>query len=263
MLAQHRFLRSTHIASLTSRSLDRVNDRLLRLFHGGYVDRIPDWSNGLAVGSAPVVYSLAARGRATIGLKYSRAASLGRGGRTNVMHELEIADFVAALRLDAQRRALSIAMGDELLPTYQTNTIGAQLFAFRGHRGDAVVPDLAFAVHFADGSRRCFLGEIDRGTMPIRRSSARASSICKKFEIYMAGFLGRRHEVSFGWKTFRVAIVTTSAERLRAMQSALREYIPLYGSGTLLFLIADRSQVLQNALGPIWQDVKGDQHSLS
>src|SRR3979490_650007 len=39
LLARHRFLRSTHIAALVDRSLDRTNDRLLRLFHAGYVDR--------------------------------------------------------------------------------------------------------------------------------------------------------------------------------------------------------------------------------
>ena len=32
-LARHRFLRSTHIATLVGRSLDRTNDRLLQLFH--------------------------------------------------------------------------------------------------------------------------------------------------------------------------------------------------------------------------------------
>jgi hypothetical protein len=38
-LAHHRFLRSTHIAALVGRSLDRTNDRLARLFHAGYIDR--------------------------------------------------------------------------------------------------------------------------------------------------------------------------------------------------------------------------------
>jgi hypothetical protein len=39
LVAQHRFLRSTHIAELLGRSLDRTNDRLCRLFHAGYIDR--------------------------------------------------------------------------------------------------------------------------------------------------------------------------------------------------------------------------------
>src|SRR4051812_13504434 len=63
LLAHHRFLRSTHIAALVGRSLDRTNDRLSRLFHAGYVDRpraqldyYPDR------GAAPMVYALADRG---------------------------------------------------------------------------------------------------------------------------------------------------------------------------------------------------------
>jgi hypothetical protein len=39
LLARHRFLRSTQIAKLVGRSLDRTNDRLHRLFHAGYLDR--------------------------------------------------------------------------------------------------------------------------------------------------------------------------------------------------------------------------------
>jgi hypothetical protein len=38
-LDRHRFLSSTHIAALVSRSLDRTNDRLGKLFHAGYLDR--------------------------------------------------------------------------------------------------------------------------------------------------------------------------------------------------------------------------------
>src|SRR5262249_9412233 len=38
-VARHRLITSTNIATLVGRSLDRTNDRLLRLFHAGYVDR--------------------------------------------------------------------------------------------------------------------------------------------------------------------------------------------------------------------------------
>ena len=61
-LARHRFLRSTHIAALVRRSLDRTNDRLLRLFHSGYIDRPRAQLDFYPVGSAPMVYALADRG---------------------------------------------------------------------------------------------------------------------------------------------------------------------------------------------------------
>src|SRR6266404_4916083 len=63
LLARHRFLRSTHIAALVGRSLDRTNDRLSRLFHAGYLDRPRAQLDYYPTsGSAPMVYALANRG---------------------------------------------------------------------------------------------------------------------------------------------------------------------------------------------------------
>src|SRR6266550_4374621 len=60
LLARHRFLRSTHIAALVGRSLDRTNDRLSRLFHAGYIDRPRAQLDYYpTAGSAPMVYALA------------------------------------------------------------------------------------------------------------------------------------------------------------------------------------------------------------
>src|ERR1051325_4158522 len=62
-IARHRFLRSTHVAALVGRSLDRTNDRLMRLFHAGYVDRPRAQLDRFPTsGTAPMVYALADRG---------------------------------------------------------------------------------------------------------------------------------------------------------------------------------------------------------
>ena len=62
-LARHRFLKSTHIAALVGRSLDRTNDRLLRLFHAGYIDRPRAQLDYYpTAGSSPIAYALADRG---------------------------------------------------------------------------------------------------------------------------------------------------------------------------------------------------------
>src|SRR3984893_6675443 len=63
VIARHRLIRSTHIAVLVDRSLDRTNDRLMRLFHAGYIDRPRaqlDYYPTFC--SAPMVYALADRG---------------------------------------------------------------------------------------------------------------------------------------------------------------------------------------------------------
>ena len=62
-VARYRLIRSTHIAALIGRSLDRTNDRLLRLFHAGYVDRPRAQLDYYpTAGSGPMVYALADRG---------------------------------------------------------------------------------------------------------------------------------------------------------------------------------------------------------
>src|SRR5579862_6719708 len=63
VVARHRLIRSTHIATLVGRSLDRTNDRLMRLFHAGYVDRPRAQLDRFPTsGTAPMVYALADRG---------------------------------------------------------------------------------------------------------------------------------------------------------------------------------------------------------
>src|SRR3954451_17090156 len=59
VVARHRLIRSTHIAALVGRSLDRTNDRLMRLFHAGSINRpraqldyYPTFS------STPMIYGL-------------------------------------------------------------------------------------------------------------------------------------------------------------------------------------------------------------
>src|SRR5262249_11843470 len=62
-IERHRFVRSTHVAALVGRSLDRTNDRLCRLFHAGYIDRPKAQLDYYpTAGSAPMVYALADRG---------------------------------------------------------------------------------------------------------------------------------------------------------------------------------------------------------
>src|ERR1700722_4466922 len=62
-VAQHRLIRSTHIASLVGRSLDRTNDRLHLLFHAGYVDRPRAQLDRFPTdATAPMVYALVDRG---------------------------------------------------------------------------------------------------------------------------------------------------------------------------------------------------------
>lgn len=63
IVARHRLIWSTHIAELVGRSLDRTNDRLMRLFHAGYLDRPRAQLDRFpSSGSSHFIYAVADRG---------------------------------------------------------------------------------------------------------------------------------------------------------------------------------------------------------
>src|SRR5580704_11563368 len=105
-VAQFRFVRSTHIALLVKRSLDRTNDRLLRLFHAGYIDRPRAQLDYYpTVGSAPITYALADRGarllreRAGIKVANPEVSRKNREARRPfIEHQIEIVNFQVALQ---------------------------------------------------------------------------------------------------------------------------------------------------------------------
>ena len=100
-LARYRFLRSTHIAALIGRSLDRTNDRLSRLFHAGYLDRPRAQLDYYpTAGSAPIAYALADRGARLLTERYGVdfanvdwSRKNHEAGRPFIEHQLETIDF--------------------------------------------------------------------------------------------------------------------------------------------------------------------------
>lgn len=274
-LARHRFLRSTHIAALVGRSLDRINDRLLRLFHAGYVDRPRAQLDYYpTAGSAPMVYALADRGARLLierdsanfaNVEWSRKNRAA--GRPFIEHQIEIMDFYVALQSAARARSdVRLIHPDEIVAAFPDQTFSARNpFALRvkvAHAGlvreIGLIPDLVFGLAFPDGSRRCFMVEIDRGTMPIVRSNFLQTSFERKMRAYLAAHAAKQHERHFGWKTFRVLAVTTDAARLRSMQEALaRLHVP-HSPGPALFFFATRRQLCDDgALTPSWRDGHG------
>lgn len=259
LLARHRFLRSTHIAALVGRSLDRVNDRLLRLFHAGYVnrpraqlDRYPD------SGSAPMVYALANRG-AQLLAEHSGPLSNSHWSRKNesagrpfIKHQLEVMDFYVALRTATRgRHDVTMIHPDEMIADFpQSRRASHHPFALRvmltqgtGVHDVGVVPDLAFGLRFPDGTRRCFLVEIDCGTMPIVRADPKQTSFGRKLRSYLAAHTARLHERQFGWKTFRVLTVTPSESRMFRMIRASQFFRDETPPGPRLFHFAVRNEL--------------------
>ena len=275
LLARHRFLRSTHIAALVGRSVDRTNDRLSKLFHAGYLDRPrAQLDYYLTAGSAPFVYALADRGARLLierdGANFSNvewSRKNREAGRPFIEHQIEIMDFYVALQLAAGRtNDLRLIHPDEMVATFPDQSFSARnpfaLSIQLQHRGGVhevgLVPDLVFGLRFGDGSRRCFMVEVDRGTMPVTRSDIRQTSFERKMRSYLTAHATRQHERHFGWKTFRVLTVTTDEARLRSMREALRRLHVPHSQGASLFFFAARPDLLgTDLLANGWSDGNG------
>src|SRR5262249_43643933 len=127
LVAQHRFLRSTHIAALIGRSLDRTNDRLCRLFHSGYIDRPRAQLDHYPTnGSGPMVYALSDLGaqllrhRDAAGLEgHERGRKNREAGRPFIDHQLEITDFYVSLKRAVRGRTdVQLIHPDELVAAF-------------------------------------------------------------------------------------------------------------------------------------------------
>jgi hypothetical protein len=256
LVARYRLIRSTHIAALVGRSLDRTNDRLLRLFHAGYVDRPRAQLDRFPTsGSAHYVYALADRGarllRERDGIIFPNP-ELSRknreAGRPFIEHQIEIVNFQVALqRAVAQRRDVRVLSAEDMNSAASRQPIQASRapFALRAklaHRGVvrevSVVPDIVFRLQLAGGPRRNYMVEIDRGTMPITRSRFDQTSFEKKMRVYLAAHAAKQHERQFGWKSFRVLTITTDQERVQSMKEALLALRVSRSLGASLFLFS-------------------------
>jgi hypothetical protein len=278
-IGQHRFLQSNHVSALVGRSLDRTNDRLCRLFHAGYIDRpraqLDYYSTG---GSVPMVYALADRGARLLvdsgleseNLAISRNNQLA--GRPFIEHQLEVVEFSVALELAFRRRRdIRLIKSDELISAFPDRTRNTRhpllLRATVSHVGTkrdiGIAPDLVFGIGFRDGTRRCFMVEIDRGTMPITRSNMSLSSFQRKMRGYLSVYAAKQHEQQFGWKAFRVLTVTTDQHRLASIVDALRGLDVEQGPGPALFWFALQHELRQS--DPIefpWHDGTGQRRQL-
>jgi Replication-relaxation len=271
-IARHRFLKSTHIAALVGRSLDRTNDRLSRLFHAGYIDRPRAQAEYHPTsGSAPMVYAIADRGARLLAERDGRQSANVDWSRKNrqvgrpfVDHQLEVIDFYVSLQRAARNRAgVRLIHPEELVASFPDRGRSARnplwLRVHISHEGAAheigLIPDLAFGLRFADGSRRCFMVEIDRGTMPIVRAKLTETSFERKMRAYLGAHAAGQHETQFGWKTFRVLTVTTDGNRMNSMIDALRTLHVPNSPGASLFFFATRDQLrATDPLAHTWRD---------
>ena len=278
-VARHRFLSSTHLTALDGGSAQNVLRCLRVLFDHGYLDRPKAQLASLPTdGPRPFVYGLGPKGARALrehGHHLNRAGDWTeknkRAGAIFIEHTLQLADFMTGLEVACRTRGdMELLREHDILAAAPEKTRTAREplrwsvdKVLMGKRQSfSVVPDGLFGLRFSDETAAYFLLEVDRGTIPICRtdkagSSAWRKNIAYKLATYYEGWKAERHVKQLGVKQVRVAIVTTSAARVKNMLSVVDEITE--GKGTNFFLFIDRASLAaSDPLRAEWLSGKGE-----
>jgi len=283
-VARHRFLTSAQLCALDGGSAQNVLRSLRVLFDHGYLDRPLAQRVGLAEeGPRPFVYALGKKGARAlrehgtlIDASLDWTEKNKRAGAIFIEHTLEVADFLTNLELGCQTRGDVALMREHeilALAPEETRTAREPLRwkvdkVMMGRRETfSVVPDGLFGLVFPDDTAAYFVLEVDRGTIPLLRTDVPGTpvwrkSISYKLSTYWEGWKARQHEKQFGVKQVRMAMVTSSHERVRNMLSVVDEMTE--GKGSNFFLFIDRAKLeTTNPLDAEWTTGKGECISLT
>jgi hypothetical protein len=274
-----------------------VAARLRELFHAGLLDRPiaqlqlrinprrtrprkppQRKADAAGEGSVPMVYSVTARGLEALGEE--RRRSLGKlswvekdneGGRIFIEHTLAIADISIAIDVALRHRHDLRRVDDTQLKAGMTASRrdAVRPWALKARYKNeelSAVCDLAFALQNTTSAKQWnFLVEADLGSMPVERKDLRQTSIVRKLIAYATAHLEDAHTHAFGWRNFRVLILTTTEERKRACMEAARRWFGTGKSGRLfLFGTLDAAAtMLEPAHGSGIVDIDGAPVSLT
>jgi hypothetical protein len=276
LVARHRFLTSRQIQALIPGSAKRLLFRLTGLYHSGFLDRPRAQLDYYRTGSAPMVYALADRGAKLLNVRdgldlveIEWKAKNRAVGRPFIGHTLAVADVHVALAVACRDRPdVDLISDRQLVATFpQPPASPERAFTWDtqvAHNGSmlriSVKPDLAFGLRSPAISRRCYLVEVDRASMPIHRADMQQTSIHRKLVTYLQGYQDRLHERQFGWKALRILFLTDTTARADNMRIALAAITKAPQLRRLFYFAAN--DVLRGPLSCRWLDGNGEPQQL-
>lgn len=146
---------------------------------------------------------------------------LARAARLYPDHKILQHDaLIATLPDDTRARLKPWSWGPVTLPPAYAVSGNAATFS--------IVPDCPFRVDLPDQTRRAFLVEIDRATMPVYRKNLYQTSLYKKWLGYHFGHRLKLHKTLFGWAGVRFLIVTTTPARVATALKIIKAMPDLY-----------------------------------
>jgi len=255
-VARHRFLSSDHLITLDGGSAQNVLRSLRVLFDHQYLDRPIAQLNYVPItGPQPLVYGLGRRGARALREQGSLVSDTDwternkRAGAKFIAHTLAIADFMVALEAvcEKPRSGVKLLYEREILARAPTATRNAREPLRLVVPGidkkvgiSSVIPDGLFGLEFGDGSAAYFLLEIDRGSMPVFRSTFDQTSYQRKLLMYWEAWKRKVHVHHFGIAQARVLTLTDSLARVENMLRAVDNVTAGKGSNFFLFTTMDK-----------------------
>jgi Replication-relaxation len=265
-VARHRFLSSEQLAALDGGSRQNLLRCLRVLFDHGYLDRpYAQLAHLPLTGPRPMVYGLGRRGAQALAEHRGAAATdtdwterNKRAGALFIEHTLAVAGFMVGMELACRKDSkLGLLREADILAEAPAKTRAAREPLRLSVQGldnklgvSSVVADGLFGLAFPDDTASYFLLEMDRGSMPVKRSRFDKTSFQRKLKVYWEAWKVRRHVEHFGVKQIRVLTVTESAERVDHMISAVYEITG--GRGSNFFLFAEKSRFYGRLPTEVW-----------
>jgi len=276
-LHKYRFLTTDHLQVLTNtKSRWGMNARLRLLYDHKYIDRPKaQFAIFSHAEKRPVVYALGHKGAFVLSTRYNIATPPSvhwteknrRIREKHIEHTLGVADFMIGIEMMCRESDLLELIDQQTILENAPTEIRNANYPFRwktqirhnGKRHDvSIVPDYVFGLRNAEtGKEKFYFVEIDRGTMPISRRDITQTSFIRKILSYADTLDSDLAFKRFEMKGFQVLTVTTSKDRIKAIQANIAN-LPKkpFSANTFLFKTKDDGQG-RFPFHSGWQNAKG------
>jgi len=276
-LHKYRFLTTDHLQTLTNtKSRWGINTRLRLLYDNKYIDRPKaQFAIFSHANKRPVIYALGDKGASLLSTRYGipmppsvHWTDKNRRIRENhIEHKLGISNFMISIEMMCQRSDHLEMIDQQAILSRSPKHIRQSKYPFRwktkirykGKQHDiAIVPDYVFGIRNTETDREKFyFVEIDRGTMPILRRDINQTSLMRKILSYADTLEHDLVRKRFDMNGFQVLTVTTSDERIKAIQKVInKQQTTSFSSNTFLFRVKIDSQS-HFPFHSEWQNTKG------
>ena len=291
LLAEFRYLRTSHIQALTGRSKRTLDKRLALLFHNGYLQRIHPGTEIGAKKNAEYIYRLGRRGAKRLPKYREGGSRLPEPIDPNPLfftHDMLVVDFLIRARLACENSGgkYRFISQDEYLAQASLHEPKRNplLLDAPTIKNEHTTPDGLCGIEFReiekeDGYPKMhFFLEADRGTEPgIRRKKEsrgrKLSDVQRKYVVYndYRVYYSKKEHASareFPFANFKVAFVTISEDRVENLVHKLRDLVPARPNerpGQRGWLFTSKENLFhsdQSFFDHLWLNGQGDRVSI-